>query len=142
MSVGVVFASTAVANFQQQWEYALCHFKPTHLFVYGDASVLTGSVLTTAVEIADPSELPDAPSLVLLAPINGTNIQGDQSLFSFDHPENAIYWFGSDCEHIEAEVFTNRAPDHKVYIETNTIDQMYSFTSYLIAMYDRKVKAA
>lgn len=142
MSVGVVFASTEVANFQKQWEYALCHFQPTYLYVHGDSSVLTGSVLTTAEEISGPSELPEASSLVLLASVNGTKLQGESSLFTFEHPDNAIYWFGSDSRHIEAEVFTNREPDHQIYIETNTKDQMFSFTSFLITMYDRKCKSA
>jgi hypothetical protein len=142
MPVGVVFTTTAVENFQRQWEFALCHFRPTYLYVHGDASVLTGSVLTTAVEITGPADLPENPSLVLLSPINGTNLQGDETLFSFQHPDNAIYWFGSDSQHLEAEVFNNRAPDYKVYIETNTIDQMFSFTSFLITMYDRKCKRA
>lgn len=139
--VSVVFTATAVANFQQQWEYVLSNFKPDVIYVHGTAN-LSGKVLAQAVKISGPEELPADLPLVLLAPTSGLNIQGDEPLSTFKHPEDAIYWFGSDAHHIDSEIFSVREPDHKVYVETDTNDQMYSFATYAVVAWDRRVKGA
>lgn len=135
--VGVVIAATSNARDHARWEFALCNFQVDQLWLYGDGQV-TGSVLSTGVRLADVSELPADVPIVLLAPPNGTNISGDVALPDFTHPESAIYWFGSDHRHLEAEVFENRAPDHRVYVPTDTIDQMFSDSAYLVTMWDRR----
>jgi len=91
--------------------------------------------------INGPEDLPSDHSIVLLAPTNGTNVKGDVSLCDLVHPENAIYWFGSDSNHIEAEVFDLRQPDYKVYIPTDTIDQMYAAASWAVVSWDRRCKS-
>lgn len=138
--ISVVITATSHANFQQQWEYALSNFQPNAVYAFGGLP-MTGTVVGVATEITSPSELPEDHTLVLLAPQNGLNLQGDEPLSTFVHPENVVYWFGDDSRHIQAEVFNDRAPDHLVYINTDTNDQMYSFSSYLVVAWDRRCKA-
>lgn len=136
----VCFAYTENENWRQQWEYVLSHFKVDGIYVHGvdGRSTMIGKVLSEAVPIASTSELPADASLVLLAPTNGLNVQGDQALDGFVHPTDAIYYVGSDSHHLEAEAFDDREPDHKVYVPTDSADQMYSFVALAVALYDRR----
>lgn len=136
--ISVVITATGS---QAHWDFIVCNFKPDKIYVYGDPTALSSSVLSQATPLQKPEDLPYNHSLIVLAPTNGTNIQGDESLETFTHPENAIYWFGSDANHIEAEVFSARTPDHVVFIPTDTNDQMYAAAAYGVVMWDRKVKS-
>lgn len=138
--IGIVVECTEVSNFQQQWEYALSHFQVDALYALGDLE-MEGAVLANAILIEDVSELPQDHSLVVLAPQNGLNVQGDKNLTTFIHPLDVIYFFGSDSHHLEAEVFANRVPDHKVYVPTDTDDQMYSFAAWIAVAWDRHYKS-
>lgn len=137
--VGVVI--TAQGS-QQQWDFILCNFKPDVIYVYGDPALIHSSVLSKAKALAGPEELPSDHEIVLLAPTNGEHLQGDVSLSNFVHPTNAVYWFGSDASHIQAETFLGRAPDHKVFIATDTNDQMYAAASWAVVAWDRRCKEA
>lgn len=139
--VGVVLTDTSAETFLRQWEYALCNFAPDTIYIHGGAGH-EGIVWDTAVVIAGPDELPVDHDLVLLAPENGLNLQGETSLADFVHPTNCVYWFGSDSAHIEAEVFDERAPDAKVFVPTDSSDQMYSWAAWVVTAWDRRCKAA
>jgi hypothetical protein len=137
----VCFAYTEREAWQQQWEYLLSHFKPDAVYVYGAAGrpAMIGTVLGSAIPITSTSELPGDASLVLLSSTNALNVPGDRSLVTFAHPLNAIYYLGSDSQHLEAEAFDGRQPDHKVYVPTDSADQMYSFVALAVALYDRRI---
>ena len=139
MTVAVAFAAMQAENFAQQWEFVLSHFRVDALYSVGGPPPQS-KCLCTAEEIADASEIPAELEIVLLAPPNGANLQGEIALSDFNHPENVVYWLGSDSRHIEAELFLTRPPDHKVYIPTDTIDQMYSSTAYAVTAWDRRCK--
>lgn len=139
MTVAVAFASMQAENFIQQWEFALSHFAADVLYCVGGEPP-NSRLLGTAQQIVDASDVPTDLAIVLLAPPNGANIQGELALPDFAHPEHAVYWFGSDSRHIESELFDQRAPDHRVYIPTDTIDQMYSATAYAVTAWDRRCK--
>ena len=138
----VCFAYTESANWQQQWEYVLSHFQVDGAYVHGvdGRPAMVGTVLSKAVPIASTSELPADASLVLLSPTNALNVAGDQSLVDFAHPADAIYYVGSDSRHLQAEAFDGREPVHKVYVPTDSADQMYSFVALAVALYDRRIK--
>lgn len=136
--LGVVLAHTGHSGHVQQWEFALSNFQVDRLFMVG-GNPPGSAVLAGATPIESSLDLPSVP-LVLLAPSNGENIRGDQSLADFEHPADAVYWFGSDSQHIDEEVFYGRAPDHCVFIPTDTIDQMYSHAAWLVVAWDRRCK--
>jgi hypothetical protein len=138
----VCFAYTESENWRQQWEYVLSHFQVDAVYVHGKGEMptLDGTVLGSAIPIASTSELPAGASLVLLSPPNALNVAGDRSLVDFAHPADAIYYVGSDSRHLEAEAFDGRQPDHKVYVPTDSADQMYSFVALAVALYDRRYR--
>ena len=127
---------------QPHWDFILCNFKPDVIYVHGDPALIASTVLCRAEQLVGPEDLPLDHEIVLLAPDNGAYLQGDTNLEGFAHPTNAIYWFGSDANHIQADVFALRAPDHKVYIPTDTIDQMYAAAAWSVVAWDRRCKEA
>ena len=135
--VGVCFSVSTVA-FQQQWDYVLCNFEPDEIYVLGELPDAT-TLNKKCTNITTADDFPDVP-LVLLAPDNGRYIQGTTSLDEFTHPEDCIYMYGSDALYMNEEFLGKRKPDHIVYIDTDTKDDMYSFVSYGVVMYDRRVK--
>lgn len=141
MTVAVAFHQMEAADFEKAWEYALSHFQVDQLYCVGGPPPSGSSVLREAVEIAGSGDVPQDLTLVLLAPTNGLNMQGTESLATFVHPLNAVYWFGSDSRHLEAELFGARAPDHKVYVPVDTIDQMFSAAVWQVVAWDRRQKA-
>lgn len=137
MSVSVVITAMGA---QKHWDFIASNFKPDVTYVYGMRD-MNCHALKMATEISSPLDLPTDHEIVLLAPPNGTNIQGVTNLLNFVHPTNAIYWFGSDANHLESEVFTDRPPDHYIYIPTDSIDQMYAAAAYGVVAWDRRLKA-
>lgn len=124
-----------------QWEYALCNFRPDAIYVVGPEMPRSQFLERAGAElISDATAVSGEFEIVLLAPINGANLRGSVSLASFEHPAHALYWFGSDSRHIEACLFAGRAPDHSVFIPTDTRDQMYSFAAWCVTAWDRRSK--
>lgn len=142
MTIGVAFHAMEAAEFEKAWEYALSHFQADVLYCVGGPPPAS-AVLSAATEIATSADLPAGGTLILLAPPNGLNIQGDESLLTFLHPllGNVVYWFGSDSRHLDAALFDQRAPDHKVYIPTDTTDQMFSAACWQVVAWDRRMKS-
>lgn len=141
MTVAVVFHNLMDENLIRQWEYALSHFRPDALYCVGGTEAPTGAVLSTATVIANSNEVPSASTLVLLAPTNGLYVQGDESLTTFVHPTDAVYWLGSDAHHLDPVVELPRAPDHRVYIPVDTADQMFSHAVWCVVAWDRRSKS-
>ena len=140
--IGVVLHLPESEDAARQWEYALCHFAPDVIYLVGSERP-EGFVYQNVVLIDDSSDLPPSSTLVLLAPLTGRIVQGDVSLADFVHPADAIYWFGPNiAEHMDPSVYmASRAPDHVVYVPTDSDDQMYAWTVYAVVAWDRRAKS-
>ena len=92
-------------------------------------------MLIVFVDISD--DITEDYPLILLLPLQARYITPTIALNNFTHPTDAIYMFGPNHEHLSYEDFPNRQPDHIVYIPTDTNDDMYSYNSYAITMWDR-----
>lgn len=137
----VCICYSGVSGFQDQWDYVLSHFQADRLYLIGaDPNGLQDTnVVGRATRIATAEELPNLP-LVIMAAENGRYVSGDASLGSFAHPEDCIYLFGADNSNLSEDELGDRPPDHKVYIRTDSIDDMYSWVAGAITLYDRGVK--
>lgn len=139
--LGVVLHAVTAEEALKQWEFVLCHFRPDVIYYVGAEAVPADSkVLRDAVCIQTADELPDPIELVLLAPTTGAMIQGEVSLRDFEHPEHVVYWVGSDNHHLDPQLFDEREPDAKVYIETDSRDQMHAHVAFAVTMWDRRLK--
>lgn len=142
MTVSVCLPLPVHGRYQDQWDYVLSNFAPDVLYVIGDeADAPETNVFAKlkATYIADASELPDT-TLVLLAQDNGRYFSGDVSLADFVHPDDAIYMFGNDVEWVTDAEFGGRSPDHQVFIDTDTTDDMWSWCAYAVTAWDRRMK--
>lgn len=83
----------------------------------------------------DMKDVPDP--LVVLTPIDGSKLKGTISLWDYVHPENAVYYFGSDKADLRHENIGREKYD-KVYIPDCGF--MHSFTAAAMVIYDRKIK--
>jgi predicted class III extradiol MEMO1 family dioxygenase len=120
----------------------LAHFKPDQVFLLGglerpEFKKYLG--VRNAEEIDTADSLPDLP-LVVFAPPSGRVHKGEVALRDFDHSkfEDAIYLFGPDHKILDENFMGSREPTIKVYIETDSKDEMYSHVAAAIALYGRK----
>lgn len=82
-------------------------------------------------------DLPEECELIVLTPEDGSKLQGRESLVYFEHPENVVYYFGSDKKdlhlyHLEGKKFRS------VYIPNCGF--MHSHTAAAMVVYDRMMK--
>ena len=90
-------------------------------------------------QIKTAGELPsDIPLIVLTAP-DARFVKGDECLYDFVHPEDAIYWFGHDHTNMDPEDFADREPDHKVFIPIEKYEVYSAFVASMV-LYDRRRK--
>lgn len=85
---------------------------------------------------ASMDDIPDP--LIVLTPQDGSKLQGEQSLYDFVHPENAVYYFGGDRSDLRHSALQGR-PYTSVYIPDSGF--MHSFTAAAMVVYDRKLKS-
>lgn len=138
--ISVVVTHTTAGERRNQWEYVLSNFKPDQVYIYGSPGCSdVWSRYIKPVEISSVVELPGYP-LVVLSPVTARNLPGEISLADLQHPSKCIYWFGSDSQNLEEVIFKHRKPDYLVHIPTDTKDQMYSWVSYGVTMWDRRFK--
>lgn len=140
--VSVCFTHEPDEHSQMQWDYILLNFKPENLYIISNEELEFNqrSPRSKATQIRNVSELPKDVPLVVLAPHSAEYLKGETSLLDFKHPENVIYFFGPDNENITKEYFKSRKPDHLVYIPVDTIDQMFSFMTAAVVLWDRRLK--
>ena len=117
-----------------QWGYLFAHFAPDCIWVLNAPD--DARYYSTVNRIATLAELPESPLILLAAP-SSQYVRGDKSLMDFAHPTDAIYLFGSDNANFSDEHFIDRSPDHKVYIPTESDDEMYSWVAAAVTFYDR-----
>ena len=133
----VAFKYNSNLTLMNQWDYVLSNFKPDKVYIVGDIDKATlSNPLKQAVLIDNVNELPDKP-LVILSPSHARKHKGIVPLDKFIHPENAIYYFGSDSEIMLNEFKVESIP---VFIPTDTTDDMYSFVAYSVVNWDRRMK--
>ncbi len=141
MTVAICLPLPGGGNGQNQWDYILSNFSVDVIYVIGDSEQAPGSnVFAKAIYISTADDLP-ASTLVVVTARNARYVQGDEDLASFSHPSDLIYMFGPDRENLSEVELGRRVPDHKVYIETDTHDDMYSWQAYAVVMWDRRMKS-
>ncbi len=125
-----------------QWGYLLATFFVDEVYVIGTdpERVKDSGILKKAILIDTADELPKA-ELVVAAPPDGKYIQGETPLSVFDHPEDAIYLFGPDMQHLSDKQLGDRKPDHKIYITPEGKYEFYAHMAAGIFLYDRRVKS-
>ncbi len=138
---GVCFFPTRKADALNQWSYVLSHWRPNYVFLLTSSEnpAYMHKHVRDATHIVTADALPDLP-MVLLAPQDGRFYQGDQNLATFTHPKECVYMFGPDHHHLSEDEMGNRVPDHLVYIETDSNDEMYASIAAAVTLFDRKVK--
>lgn len=141
-SVSVVIPLPGPSAHQDQWDFTLSGFAPDRLYVVGSEEDRPQSNVFSAAEFLDPTEpLPPmsvSQRVVLLTPVGGRYVQGEESLASFQHPDEAVYVLGSDRAQIQAGLAARA--DHLVFIPTDSRHDLYSWVAYAIAMWDRRTK--
>ena len=115
-------------EFRNQLNYVLSSFAPdvSGLYVIKRSEYDTprGTPLSDAIYIANAEELP-AGALVVFAADNGRFIQGATNIKDFRFPADAIYMVGADNGNLNVEDhFGSRTIDHKVFIPTDSTDEM------------------
>lgn len=97
----------------------------------------TNNILRDAPKIKTFDDLP-AGEIVVLAPDTSRNFVPTVDLPDFKHPENAIYIFGPNNQHLSSEDVGDRPADHVVRIPTDTKDEMFSYVAYIITAWHRR----
>jgi len=82
---------------------------------------------------------PDRPFVVVQG-LDGARVQGLESLVTFTHPDDAVYYFGRDIGHMTADEW-DREPDHIIYVPTKAGTSLYSAVAFWTVMYDLAVKS-
>lgn len=123
---------------QDQWQFVLSNFGVTEFWTRNTPDNHEKEFLDPT-RINHASELPSDRPLVLLAHPEGTYYKGEESLLTFNHPDNAIYMFGADNRVISEDDMGGRVPDHLVYVPSGK-HEMYSWVVASLVMYDRMVK--
>lgn len=136
---GICFKHETDPRLNDQWSFVFSNFGVTEIWERGFTNV-DSKIYQPTVKIDTAAELPDDRPLIVLAPETGRYIQGDQSLVTFEHPDNAIYLFGGSHSNLsDEEDLGGRGPDMLVYIPT-VKHEMYGYAAGYIVLYDRLVK--
>lgn len=136
---GICFKSEQRGWAQDQWSWVFSNFGVTEIWERGYENA-DADIYQATVKINTAADLPAERSLVVLAPIDGRYIQGNQSLDIFVHPENAIYLFGGSMENLtDEDDLGGRVPDALVYIPTVSLE-MYAHAAGYLTLHDRYVK--
>lgn len=139
MSVGVCFRSEHRGWMQDQWSWVFSNFGITEIWERG-AGDPDAVIYQPTIKINTAAELPTSRPLIVLTPIAGRYIAGDQSLDTFIHPDDAIYLFGATQAHLsDDDDLGGRSPDALVYIPTVKLE-MYSHAAGYLTLWDRYVK--
>jgi len=125
---------------QDQWSWVFSNFGITEIWERDWDGGSDAKIYQDVTRIDTAVELPTDRELIVLTPIEGRYIKGDQSLVDFVHPENAIYLFGGTQSNLnDEEDFNGRVPDALVYIPTVKLE-MYGHVAAYLTFYDRYVK--
>lgn len=102
-----------------------------------ERSLPTTEKITDGIQVIQAvDQLPNIP-LIILSPQQARYIPGTQNLAHFNHPQEAIYYFGSDNDHLRPEAIAKREYQ-TVYIPI--AEQLWSPQAAGIVVYDRFAK--
>lgn len=140
MPCGVCFKGEIRGWMQDQWSWVFSNFGIADIWELDCGSGTDSSIYQDALPCDTAMELPSDRPLIVLAPIDGKFIKGNESLVDFVHPEDAIYLFGgSHAVLSDEDDLGGRVPDSLVYIPTVGLE-MYSHSAAYITLWDRYVK--
>lgn len=90
------------------------------------------------IKITNADDLPKNARLVVLSAQNGKYIQGEINLKDYQHPIDAIYFFGDDNTSLSQSDIGNVTDYDKVYIPIE--ENVWSAQAMAIVLYDRQLK--
>lgn len=125
---------------QDQWSYIFSNFGVSDIWEVGDDDNSDLKIYQPTVKIETASELPTDRPLVVLAPQEGTYIQGSENLKTFVHPKNAIYLFGPSHHQLNEDDMGGRVADHYVYIPLVECEAFATGAAYM-TLWDRVQKS-
>ena len=129
-------------HYQAQWDYILSSFPPDKLIVVkSNPDDAPSTNVFSRLEAEYRNSLKGTlDTLVVMASDNGSYVKGDESLAEFEHPDDAIYYFGGDKSRLGFEEI-GRSPNHKVFIPTASKDDLFSWQAYAMVAWDRVMKS-
>ena len=128
-------------SYQTQWDYILSSFPPDELIILGNVNDAPSTNVFSKMGATYADSLNGQKgTLVVLSPSHGQYVKGDESLVDFEHPDDAIYYFGDDRSALGLERI-GRPPDHKVFIPTASKDDLFSWQAYAMVAWDRVMKS-
>ncbi len=136
MSAGICFRAEPSAADQDKWSYCFSSFGVTAFYERrGLVNKMRG-----AIQVADATDLPAEPKLIVLQPQDGRYIQGDTDLAGFVHPDDAIYFFGGNHDNMSDDPdLAGRVPDSVVFIP-RVKHNFHSPMAGAVVLWDRYMK--
>jgi hypothetical protein len=136
--IGLCFRYDRRRPLRELWEWNISSFGVDKVWERGRPPDFQSHHPVTSIQTAD--ELPRDPPLVVFQPPEGRHVQGAISLYSFEHPEDAIYFFGTDDENMTLEADLGSRRDFQaVYIPTVKYE-LFGAIAGAIALFDRASK--
>lgn len=133
---GVCVCFNSDLEMKQWWHLLAQNFNILSNQVWLRGNPVNRTLFGQVIQTAD--ELPPNRPLVIVQPRNALCIEGQDSLITFQHPQNAIYFFGTNNSYMQPEDLGNRTPDHSIYIPVS--NELYSWTAGAMVLYDRLLK--
>ena len=153
MSLGICFEYTLNGYHRTQWLQLVSAFKPD--FAYERTGrpvededrkdILDAARVDGTIPVADLTGVPHRDMrLVVLSPQSAREVVPTIALPDFNHPENAMYYFGGDREHTGLEDLESWPKRDVVYIPTlsdREQDEFWSVNVGGIVLYDRMARS-
>lgn len=136
--LGVFFKREAKDWMQDQWEQVFHNFAIDMIWECEHTAQDYVAERTT-VAIGSAEDLPRDIPLIVLSHNGAKYYKGNESLITFQHPQDAIYMFGGSHSIMSGKDFGEREPDSIVFIPTLR-HEMYAFSAAYITLYDRLLK--
>jgi hypothetical protein len=135
--LGLCFGFDGYAYSRNEWAYLIDNFGVTDVWEHGyNVEPVEGYPKSTIVQSA--AELPDV-SLVVLAPPEGRQVQGDFVLPEYVHPSgDTIYITGQNHVQFDPDFMSDRTYD-TVYIPTEK-HELFALIAAACVLYDRRAK--
>lgn len=132
--IHVCFSSDKNGTNRDFWEYLITGF---NLKAYDRAPPEPVVELPHTTIINSIDDLPTDIPLIVVQCQHGKQIQGEHCIYDYVHPENAIYYFGSDKEYMNPEDFGDREYD-SIYIpqEPGEPNELWSHQVGAMVIYD------
>lgn len=134
----VAFIPTTNDSIQNQWSYTLSHWKPKAVYLIGstDYGMKAYTPFRNAVVIPTFDKIPGRK--IVMSPKDAHYVPGTTSLYDFKHPKECTYFFGSDHTHLSEVELGVIKKWSKVYIPTDSHDEMFSFVAAAVTLAHRR----